>query len=147
MYLVLGDWSNDGHGKSSEILLESNKTVKDIQLTYKRSVKLTGVNFSKDVCGGYEDSKLSKPVYDKFCTFGLTKELLMSFDEGELEIEDFESGGELRLSQEMFIKLWIWFVKLSDPELQINIVEDDIPPINGYWSTVLNENFGYGLYE
>jgi hypothetical protein len=31
MYLVLGDWSDDGHGKYKKILVKCNKTVKEIQ--------------------------------------------------------------------------------------------------------------------
>ena len=30
MYLVLGDWSDDGHGKYDNILLQSNLSVKEI---------------------------------------------------------------------------------------------------------------------
>jgi hypothetical protein len=46
MYLVLGDWSNDGHGKHDKYLLESNVDVSVIQQAYKDSCKLTGVSFN-----------------------------------------------------------------------------------------------------
>ena len=35
MYLVLGDWSNDGHGKSEQVLFTANYPVEDIQNAYK----------------------------------------------------------------------------------------------------------------
>ena len=46
MYLVLGDWSGDGHGISEKVLIESNVSAQEIQEAYKASCKLTGVSFN-----------------------------------------------------------------------------------------------------
>ena len=35
MYLVLGDWSEDGHGRSQKILVNVNKSVSEVQQAYK----------------------------------------------------------------------------------------------------------------
>lgn len=163
MYLVLGDWADDGHGKHDKILLKSNVSVKDIQDAYKASCKLTGVSFNHNedftetkrdwresdkyrIACEYEDSQLSKFVFDILTKHGLTKEMFKEWepdDYGELE------EGGVGLCVESFIELWIWFVKLSLPSVAvIKVVEekDDIPCINGYWDDNLNVQFGYGLY-
>ena len=72
MYLVLGDWSDDGHGKTEKICLEFNKTVEEIQQAYKDSCKLTGINFhsADGLCVEYEDNSVS----DKYM------EILEQFD-------------------------------------------------------------------
>jgi hypothetical protein len=51
------------------------------------------------------------------------------------------------ISEKDFVKLWIWFVKLANPAIELKIVKDDIPVINGYWDKELNVQFGYGLYS
>lgn len=163
MYLVLGDWSNDGHGKYDKVLLESNCSVKDMQNAYKASCKLTGVEFNHNddytgrdrdwrerenyqICVNYEDSTLSDDAFAVLSKFGLTKKMLKEWDADEMNDDDDE---EFALSQDSFVKLWIWFVKLSLPKdtvLQTVDVKDEIPVINGYWNKNLNVQFGYGLY-
>ena len=162
MYLVLGDWSDDGHGKHDKILLESNVSVKDIQDAYKASCKLTGVSFNHNedftetkrgweeadkyrIACKYEDSQLSKFVFDILAKHGLTKEMLEEWDTENIQDEE----EDISLITESYIQLWIWFVKLSLPSVAvIKIVEekDNIPVINGYWNDNLNVQFGYGLY-
>lgn len=163
MYLVLGDWSDDGHGKHDKILLESNVSVKDIQEAYKASCKLTGVSFNHNedytetdrdwreadrfrIACEYEDSMLSPFVFGILAKYGLTKEMLKEWEPNGYD--ELEEGG-VGLCVESFIELWIWFVKLSLPSVAvIKVVEekDDIPCINGYWNDNLNVQFGYGLY-
>ena len=57
--LVLGDWSDDGHGISKDFLFECNYDVHKIRQAYKDSCKKLGVTFNhnKDYTGlglGYE---------------------------------------------------------------------------------------------
>jgi hypothetical protein len=163
MYLVLGDWSDDGHGKHDKILLESNVSVKDIQQAYKDSCKLTGVSFNHNedftetnhlwedsdkyrIADEYEDSQLSKFVFDILAKHGLTKEMLKEWEPSGY---DEDKDGNFFLYVENFVELWIWFVKLSLPKNTIIKTADEkneIPCINGYWDKNLNVQFGYGLY-
>lgn len=43
--LSLGDPSNDGHGMYKNLFYKSNKTVKELQKAYRKSCKLTKVQF------------------------------------------------------------------------------------------------------
>ena len=152
MYLVLGDWSDDGHGKSEKLLIESNKTVEEIQNAYKDSCKLTGISFNGDkedytetnrgymevdkyrIAVEYEDFKLTDEVVEVLTKYDCPKELMENY------IEEAYS--------KTFTQLWFWFVSLSLPLVEYKKVleVDSIPCINGYWSKNLNEQFGYGLY-
>ena len=62
MYLVLGDWSDDGHGKTDKILLESNKPVEEVQEAYRNSCKLMKIDFhdhDDGICVNYEQNSLT----------------------------------------------------------------------------------------
>ena len=161
MYLVLGDWSEDGHGKYDKVLVESNKTVKEIQQAYKASCKLTGVSFNDDdddftgrkrdwrqsekyhIAVDYEQGwKVSDEAKQALIAAGYDFDKHFSF--GMDEDDDQVEGNDV-----IFLHIWTEFVKLSLPDLVINKIPEDksIPCINGYWNEELNVQFGYGLYE
>ena len=143
MYLVIGDWSDDGHGKFEKVLVEVNKTVEEVQNAYKDSVNLTKISFNEnnsyhgfkdvkyEVCIGYEDNRLIPAVIERFKELKCPTNILENFIE-ESYVDTFYS-------------LWFWFVSLSLPDLKYNVV-NEIPNINGYWNKNLNVGFGYGLY-
>lgn len=149
MDLVLGDWSDDGHGKSEKITLVSNKPVLDVQEAYKAACKLTGIQFNHNedytgkkrtydraaeyrVCTEYEESELSAKCRAVFAAHGISTELY-----------------EKEPSPDNFTDLWTAFVKLADPQLELRRLEEEkcIPVINGMWNANLNVQFGYGLYR
>lgn len=157
MHLVLGDWSGDGHGKSDNVLLLSNKSVNEIQNAYKASCKLTGLQFNHNndyternldwreagkyqIGCEYENSSPSEEAIEILKSFNVPMDVFEEYDE---EDEDY------CLHEDGFVKLWIWFVKLSlseDAVLEPSEEVDQIPKINGYWDKNLNVGFGYGLY-
>lgn len=159
MYLVLGDWSDDGHGKYDKVLLLSNKSVEEIQNAYKASCKLTGLQFNinEDYTGRnlgyqeagkyqiaceYEGSTPSEEAVEILKSFNVPMDVFEEYDE-----EDDEK--DYCLHQDSFVKLWVWFVKLSLPDdtvLEQSKDVDQIPNINGFWDKNLNQQFGYGLY-
>ena len=77
--LVLGDWSDDGHGISKDFLFECNYDVHKIRQAYKDSCKKLGVTFNhnKDYTGlglgygnerqvwtEYEEDGISKTAFE-----------------------------------------------------------------------------------
>ena len=161
MYLELGDTSNDGHGKTQRILLESNTLIREIRKAYKDSCKLTGVSLhscmDKDFTGlkrgwkesskyevavEFEEPNIPREALEILKKFGLTFEIV---DEGSLEIEEWDSKTKpLDLYYDNFIALWIWFVKLSNPKIELKEIKDVIPTIN---DDDLDVYFGYGLFN
>lgn len=159
MHLVLGDWSNDGHGRSDKVLVESNKTVKEIQDAYKASCKLTGVSFNHndDFTGRKRDYK-EKEKYLIASEYGqgfyVSDEAKQALRDAGFDVEKHfafgmdEEGYQIEDNDVIFLYIWTEFVKLSLPDLIMKKIPEDksIPVINGYWDKNLNVQFGYGLY-
>lgn len=166
MYLVLGDWSDDGHGKHDKILINSNIDVATIQQAYKDSCKLTGVSFNHNedytglnrhyqeaeeyqIATNYERSGIPAKALAELLKHGFRENFL---ENGKYDFEGWQetlAKGEDLNYDDLFVDIWIWFVKLSLPKdvvLEKTDVEDEIPVINGYWNQNLNVQFGYGLY-
>ncbi len=149
MYLVLGDWSDDGHGKYDKVLVEVNKTVEKVQEAYKEACKLTGICFNNSnqnytglkrgykeadehsICTSYEEGSVNDTCKAILAQHGIV-------------LEEYYNDSET-----WFTELWFKFVKLALPDLEYNIPQekDAIPNINGYWNKNLNVQFGYGLYH
>ena len=154
MYLVLGDWSNDGHGKTEKILVETPSTVVEVQRAYKDSCKLTGFSFHAGDSGSdYTETDRDwreRSKYEICCEYedsGISDEVLVLLDKFKFPfMRDIENCGNF-LDDDLFVVLWMWFIRLSLPDFTYEIVKDDIPVINGYWNKELNESFGYGLYN
>jgi hypothetical protein len=164
MYLNIGDWSGDGHSYSDKILLKSNKSVEEIQQAYKDSCKLTGLSFNhnEDYTGlnlPYNhpeiDDRRIATEYQSDTISKLAEKILLKHGIDVWEGFDVENECDKNEDNviidgpEHFVELWTKFVKLSLPDLELDIVEDkdNIPNINGYWSKNLNVQFGYGLYN
>lgn len=159
MRLILGDWSNDGHGKHEDIILISNYPIEQIQEAYKKSCKLTGISFNHNddyteagrgweeqekyrIACKYEDSSLTKFQINILKQFGNLDELLNNTK----IFEDYPyDNGDYNLTPDNFAALWLWFVKLSLPDL-ITKIDNPLPAINGEWNKDLNVQFGYGLF-
>ena len=152
MELVLGDWSKDGHNQHDIVILSSNKPVEEVRDAYKKARELTSISFDErtynlysfyTICTEYEDNRINYLCWEILQNHGLTLELLNSFgsdrfdDEEELEIWDVAGT---------FVNFWIWFTKLGDKELELEISKEKIPSING-GGTEITSGFGYGLYS
>ncbi len=164
--LTIGDWSEDGHNHYEVFVYESNKTVEEIQQAYKDSCKLTGLSFNggedytglelhwnhpefeaRKIAVKYQDSEISKLAEEILKAHGI--DVWEGFD-----LTAFEEGENAPVDGVThFIDLWLKFVKLSLPDLELEEASfkksevKDIPAINGWWNPNLNSSFGYGLYE
>lgn len=157
--LALGDWSEDGHGISKDILVDCNcNNVVDIQNAYKESCKKLGIQFDDDkdysekgykyhdphlIWTDYQDNDMSAIAYDILnkagCFDGIDIE---EDDDGRYHIESIK-GCVL----EEHAKVIMNFIALSMPEnFSYQIVKEDYPYINGHWDGNLNVGFGYGLF-
>lgn len=132
--LVLGDWSQDGHNIVQHIIIEANYSVEELRSAYYKSHKLTRVNFD-NICEEYEDSKLHEPEYKKFQKHNCPFEKL-GIDEDDLYLDE-----------NSYVKLLMWFISLSIPDLKWKKTDDGLPNFNGYWSKEGPSSLGYGLYQ
>lgn len=154
--LIIGDWSGDGHERSDEVILSTNKTVEEIQQAYKDSCKLTGLSFNinqdytelnlnyshpeytdRKIATDYQNNTISKLAEEILLKHGINvRDGYICKPDDLVRIDDVNH----------FTKIWIKFVQLSLPDLILTPIEDDVPVINGWWNKNLNVQFGYGLY-
>jgi len=159
--IVLGDWSDDGHGKYEKITILVNQTKAAMQLAYKDSCKALGISFNHNddftgiegssykeskkrlVCAKYQETTISEYA------FGI---LTGNYD---LEPEFIESivTNEYWLEQDDFVKLLMAFIDYSFKKQMIDFhweypsATEEIPVFNGFWDDELNVQLGYGLYN
>lgn len=137
--LNLGDWSQDGHNLTKVVILEVNKTVKEIQDAYRKSCKDSGVELH-ELCSEYNDDVIDRETIEKLNNFGIDT-LSWVYDSYEVDNND-----DVYFNILGFRDLILDFIKVSLPDLTYEIVKDDIPSINGFWGD-LNVSFGYGLFR
>ena len=149
--ITVGDWSDDGHGKTVDLTFTTNKTADEIRQGYWDSCVKTGVAFHHDdladmenfnkmsskadlakighrILADYGEYTISPEVIDIFLSFG--------FD-GE--------KGSLCVSARGLGEMILWFVGLSVEGFQWE-ASAGVESINGFWNNSLNVQFGYGLF-
>jgi hypothetical protein len=132
--LVIGDWSDDGHGKKDKFTIKCNLDKKALEKAYKKGVKKVGVDITSDVAHEYEDSTISKEDWDKLLKAG------MKADEvGEVDIPDHLDGQSDRIFiwPDAFADIWLFVAKAGNPKFEFEHVI----------ATASNINIGgYGLF-
>ena len=73
--LVTGDWSSDGHGKTSNLNIKSNLSLAQIEKAYKAGTKILGTDIIENVCRDYEDNNISCEFYNKMIELGFDGEV------------------------------------------------------------------------
>ena len=159
--IPVGDWSDDGHGKCKDIIIESNLPMEALQQGYKDSCKLTGLSFNhnqdytglnlkwdhpeykdRHIATEYQSSTISRLAEKILLEHGI--DVWEGFDDAEFDPEDLAPIDDTS----HFVELLMAFIELSVPGLEYSIVkQEDIPALNGYWNDNLNVQFGYGLFD
>lgn len=153
--LALGDWSEDGHGISKDVLIGCNcSNVNDIRNAYKASCRKLGVQFNngEDYTGKnladddphliwtkYQENDMSAVAYDILDKAGC-------FDEVYIEKDD--NGRYYVESPEECACIIMSFIALSMlDDFRYSIVKERYPYINGHWNKGLDIQIGYGLFD
>jgi len=124
--LVIGDPSDDGHGRTDDYYYEINvETYSQLLSAYQRGVKICGVDLTKNICCEYEDSGIKISDLRKLLAHGvleLTEENLAfiaedivadSFD----EIDDNEYDHYFFGNFDNYHEIWLGIAKLGQPNL------------------------------
>lgn len=160
MMFTIGDWSDDGHGKTSEFVFRTNVTIEEVRQAYLASCSLTKISFGPKkpgdgiehtICSEYEDGYISFNALKVLISHGLS---CLSEEDYQNDIpfpdecfftDSYDKNGQY-VDVDSFSKLLMWFIKLSLPELEYE-VSKTIPSVNGYWDKDLNQMWGYGLFN
>lgn len=137
--LVLGDWSDDGHGKTEPFNILSNLNDEALLKAYKKGTKQLGFDLIKNSCNSNEDNAISQKHLDLLIKSGLTiKDLGITSDYDLKDAEEaFEEGNDegLSIHTEIYTNIFLFIVKLGDKNFQWELLKGELNPtinIGGY---------------
>lgn len=124
--IQLGDWSDDGHGKTSIFNITSSLSFKEINRAYKKGAKKIGVDLIEEVCTDYNNSGIGMDLLNKFIEAVFDKKLFGLTDDMEVEY--------LMLDYESYLNLYFATVSIGNNKFQYTLVDNDksIIQIGGY---------------
>ena len=132
--LPIGDWSDDGHGKCNYFIVKSNKSVQEVREIHFQIKPMLGLDIH-EICGDYEENTIKDENYK------ILKRL------GFKEWDDYKDYAWM--SSDMMAELWLFLLRTVDPNLQVEIIDDDIPmlPFYGFDEKKRHIGFvGYGCF-
>ena len=116
--IVIGDWSDDGHGHSETFHYKSNKVVLDVREAYFAAMKLHEGLSPEDFCSDYEDSIIDAEDM---------QQILAAFPglNNEAELDD---DGTYYVGPEFMAAFTAEFIKSGDPELKLELMPQALQP-------------------
>ena len=123
--LVVGDWSDDGHGKTEEFVIESNLTVKQVEKAYAKGAKKLGVDLKREVAVDFDTPVISKATLLKF--YGQEKKIPDFYDLSE-------DSKNLFIDPLAYTELYLLTIKAGEPKFKYKFVDDrdNVVNIGGY---------------
>jgi hypothetical protein len=133
--LEAGDWSDDGHGKTANYIVESSLDAKKLQKAYDKGSKIVGFDLSEDVCSDYEDSAIPQEYLDAISSRApFSKKLRDQLKEDG----EYSKNADPHIWHDSFAELWMLVAKIGCPELDWKFVENNTANIH---------IGGYGLFN
>lgn len=152
--LPIGDWGRDGHERSDDFKIATNRTKDEITKAYLKTASRLNMAFDKSVewlidadtivlINDYQDNKLTPDVVKILTDNGADMSDLGGYDDfmdddqiNPFVLDEPEDGAELFLQ----------FCKISDPELEWQFERPVAEYLFGQFGD-LNITVGYGLYD
>jgi hypothetical protein len=150
MYLPFGDWSDDGHGRSDELLIDA-PSMEHLLNAQKALKEQYGDWFFHDFAEEYEESTLCPANWQALKDSNYPIERLIEFDEtndwtGVKSIDEVLSIGKNPfLSIEFIMDAFIWLLNWKGAEITVLNSDEHIPTICN-WTCPGFETVGYGCY-
>lgn len=139
--ITLGDWSDDGHGKTMTTIVDipDSISVEDLKDSYSKSVEEFGFRLEA-IAEEYEDNVVPAVYAENLIAAGFYAENFDILDEGEYAGKYYiGTDGLLELSMFMIgrhIENFTWS----------SLTETDIPILIGGYNAILEKSTGYGLF-
>lgn len=142
--IPIGDWSNDGHGKFEDFLVESSLPVEQVRELYFQACERFGFTLDGNddlaPCKDYEEYLFKEDTIDALNKVGLK----ISKSKRRQWCEDY-------VPREEFCDLVLKFIKTQDGNLKIKRVKSkDVPMFQFYGFDKKKRHigyFGYGLFS
>lgn len=106
---VVGDDSEDGHGKIKTFLFKTNLNVTEIHQAYRDAVQMVGFDFTSNVACDYQDNNILMEDFELLKSKGI-----------DVDLSDYMMKGDtsIYLSPENYLKFYLKYCKLGNPEFE-----------------------------
>lgn len=138
---VIGDWSDDGHGKTRTVLyLLEGDDLSDGKLNdnYNQMEREIG-NSIFNYCEGYEENRISDDFYELLQKFGLKDDYVVNNKDDVIisfDLDNWRHYKEVPLGKILEIYLKVKITAIPMPDLLFG----------GYSGILKGKSFGYGLF-
>jgi hypothetical protein len=124
--LIMGDWSDDGHGETETVVIKSNLNHVWMSRAYDQASAILGFCFVNDVATEYEEPYISMEAITKLREILEEPELL----DGVVDNE----AGCIGISTEEYLDIYLKIIKLGEPDFKYEILgqENEVIKIGGY---------------
>lgn len=120
--VTIGDWSDDGHGKTDTYLINSSLSKDDMEKAYKAGCEVIGFDMVDSLCEEYEQGSIEKEAVEAFASSGL--DLLALADKWDRE-EYAEHGGLSVRGRHLWVPMWIHICRLGASSLVAIATHDE----------------------
>jgi hypothetical protein len=122
--LVIGDWSDDGHGKTRTVEVESKFSSQEFIAAFQKGIKQIDPKCNGHelpICQNYQDSKVPIEFVAGLRKCGLNPDDYLEY-----------YNGTYGIWSDTFANLWLAIAKLGNSELEYEIVHGHSIRIGGY---------------
>lgn len=143
--IVLGDWSDDGHGKTEThtVVIHGDVTREQLAENYKRNVERVGFNPIDTIAVEYEEPYIFEKDVHLLTAAGFTKKVV---DE-RYRAREYDDAYYIDNDELIPIIMYFFLDRLEDVSWE-ELKEKELPMlIGGYTAVVPYEQYGYGLFH
>lgn len=150
---VVGDWSDDGHGKKVTFSFKCTHSEEDIQKLYLQAAEKSGIWMHEtlpyndgtdriELCCSYADFNLLPEHIRRLEDLGIhTQFITESIDPNYV---DDDGNLSYFMHAESVFNVFMHMVHSQDNSVVWSMIKEK--PLNGYWSKNFNYSFGYGVF-
>lgn len=152
--LILGDWSDDGHGKTQTITVDHNLAdAKSLKAAFVAGEKILGINF-EEIAEGYEEPWIPEDILEVLIAHKLLEEVATNSNGEPLDGRHwklvpktafsgvdyaYEYDEKVNINPELYAALYMAIAQLGKPSLEFTA------PKNSYDNRI--NIGGYGLFQ
>jgi len=156
--IAIGDWSDDGHGKSQELIVKMiGEDVSNARLSkaYKEAVNSIGVDI-EELFGDYEKSDISFEDLKKICDSGYRIYTYDNYDDGAIQTwrifedipEDWYVDGAKDDDLISAGHMLMYYLGYGIAGFNYKFAKDEKSYIIGHWADDAPlSSFGYGFFS
>lgn len=139
--LQLGDWSNDGHGHTEDIIFETNKDIVELREHYFQNCNKYG-NILEELSSDYQDCYIDEDQIEELTDMGIQVGIEL--------LENMNSFESHVVSTDDFADWFVQFMKLDSPDLILErIPKKELPTFHFYGYDDKQRHisfFAYGIF-